>query len=422
MRIKIFVIPAIATAILALFIIFIVSKESEDIRLDIRSINNIVKTLSDDWDLFRNGTGTLPFKNELAYVVINNDGERIAATRDGLNEHLNDAIRNRDTIVDIISDGKAVGKIIFYNGTADIIKQNRIKMIFAAAIIFAALMLIFAGYTFYLHSVLLRPFRKMQDFARHIAAGNLDMPLEMDRGNLFGAFTESFDIMREELHKAREKEREADRSKKELVASLSHDIKTPVASIKSATELMLFTIEDAEYREQLEGITIKAEQIDSLITNMFHATLEELQKLHVSVSEIPSTAIHQLIRYADYDKRVKPFELPNCLISADSLRLGQVFDNVISNSYKYAGTEIEINAFFEGSYLIIDIADFGPGVPEDELPLILHKFYRGKDVAAKSGYGLGLYISKYLLEQMQGDIRCENRPEGFCVRLMVRLA
>jgi len=61
-------------------------------------------------------------------------------------------------------------------------------------------------------------------------------------------------------------------------------------------------------------------------------------------------------------------------------------------------------------------------VPEDELPLILHKFYRGKDVAAKSGYGLGLYISKYLLEQMQGDIRCENRPEGFCVRLMVRLA
>ncbi|HBU11971.1 MAG TPA: sensor histidine kinase [Clostridiales bacterium] len=302
-------------------------------------------------------------------------------------------------------------------------RQNRDKVFLTFLFVYAGIIAATSILLYlYCEKRILSPFRKLQSFAWHIAAGNLDVPLEMDRNNLFGAFTESFDLMREELHNSREKEREADRSKKELVASLSHDIKTPVASIKSATELMLFTAENDEYKEQLQGINAKAEQIDSLITNMFHATLEELQALSVSVSEIQSSAIRGVIRYADYKKRARPFEIPSCLCLADLTRLGQVFDNIIGNSYKYAGTQLEISAFFEGEYLVINIADFGAGVPEEELPLIFTKFYRGKDAAAKSGYGLGLYISKYLIEQMSGDICCENRAGGFLVRVRLRLA
>ena len=84
-----------------------------------------------------------------------------------------------------------------------------------------------------------KPFKKLQSFAVNVARGNLDIPLKMDKNNPFGAFTESFDIMREELAAARQSEYAANRSKKELVASLSHDIKTPVASIKAVSELML---------------------------------------------------------------------------------------------------------------------------------------------------------------------------------------
>ncbi len=156
-------------------------------------------------------------------------------------------------------------------------RQNRDKVFLTFLFVYAGIIAATSILLYlYCEKRILSPFRKLQSFAWHIAAGNLDVPLEMDRNNLFGAFTESFDLMREELHNSREKEREADRSKKELVASLSHDIKTPVASIKSATELMLFTAENDEYKEQLQGINAKAEQIDSLITNMFHATLEEL--------------------------------------------------------------------------------------------------------------------------------------------------
>jgi len=274
----------------------------------------------------------------------------------------------------------------------------------------------------YCERSILKPFRKLRRFARDVATGNLDIPLEMDRHGRFGAFTESFDLMREELKKARENERNADRSKKELVASLSHDIKTPVASIKAATELMLVKTRDEKEKIQLGRINEKAEQINSLITDMFHATLEELQELSVTPAEVQSTAISQLIQNADYKGRVKPFAVPDCIIVTDPVRLQQVFDNIIGNSYKYADTDIEVSANFGNGFLVIDITDFGPGASDDELPLLFNKFYRGKNSGDKSGYGLGLHISKFLLEQMLGEIQCENHSGGFTVTLFLRLA
>ena len=89
----------------------------------------------------------------------------------------------------------------------------------------------------------------MKDFAERIADGNLDIPLKMDRQNLFGAFTESFDIMRTELKKSRIAEANANESKKELVAKLSHDIKTPIASIKAASEVGAALSPDKKNRE-----------------------------------------------------------------------------------------------------------------------------------------------------------------------------
>jgi len=262
----------------------------------------------------------------------------------------------------------------------------------------------------------------MQQFARDVATGNLDLPLEMDRHGRFGAFTESFDLMREELKMARENERNADRSKKELVASLSHDIKTPVASIKATTELLLLSAENDKERKQLEQIEAKAEQINTLITDMFHATLEELQALNVTVSEVHSTVISELIQSADYKDMVKPFTVPDCILLADVVRLQQIFDNLIGNSYKYANTLIETEAFFDGQHLVISLEDTGPGVPDDELPLITGKYYRGKNASDQSGYGFGLYISKYLLTQMSGDLRCESCSNGFSASVVLKLA
>ena len=412
----------------AVFItITFVLRETPDINLYINEINNIVKMISDDWESIKT-TNELSARLQnnaaasLDYTVICNNGNLIAATRSGLNETIHSAIRNRDTIVDIEVSGITVGKAIFYNDSVRIVRQNRAIYIFSSIILSITLLLIIFVYNLYLNLTLLRPFKKLQAHAGRIAAGNLDLPLEMDKHNFFGAFTESFDLLREELHKAKENERRSDQSKKELVASLSHDIKTPIASIKSATELMLFMTKDKEYIELLEGINAKAEQINALVTNLFHSALEELQALNVVTAEHHSTVIHELIKKVDYEKRVLPFIIPNCLIFADLMRLQEVFDNIISNSYKYAGTKIEIRTCIEDQYLVLDIIDFGMDVPKDELPLLFNKFYRGKNSDKKSGYGLGLYISKFLIEQMYGYIRCENCFEGFTIRLAFRLA
>ena len=280
------------------------------------------------------------------------------------------------------------------------------------------------GVIIYLYSEqkLFQPFRKLQSFAKQVATGNLDVPLEMDKDNLFGAFTESFDLMREELRIAKENEYLANQSKKELVASLSHDIKTPVASIQSAMDLMILKVEDENDRKRINAVNVKLEQINTLITDMFHATLEELQVLKVTPVEIPSTEVVELIYQADYEDRVAPFQIPSCLVLADPMRLQQAFDNIISNSYKYANTDIYINALIEDGHLVIGVRDFGTGVPEEELPLLFNKFYRAKNTEKSAGYGLGLYLAKYFMEHMYGDITCENQEDGFTVKLKLKLA
>ena len=86
---------------------------------------------------------------------------------------------------------------------------------------------------------------------------------------MFGAFSESFDIMREELKQAREKELAANISKKELVAQLSHDIKTPVSSIKAMSEVLAAKEDRDAVRDKIVAIGAKADQIDSLVSNLF---------------------------------------------------------------------------------------------------------------------------------------------------------
>ena len=138
---------------------------------------------------------------------------------------------------------------------------------------------------YYLENIVIKPFKKLKGFAGRIAAGNLDFPLEMDRHNLFGAFTESFDVMRDELKSARIAEAKAEAEKRELVAELSHDIKTPVASIKAASELGLLLADNGKIKDNYQNIIHKADQVNALVTNLFTATLEEMDKLSVTPCE-----------------------------------------------------------------------------------------------------------------------------------------
>jgi len=416
MKKRIFLVIMIVLFLIELtaFLLFALPKKEK--MYDTVAINEAVQTVQSDWNSF----GEHRNRTSLDYVVLDSQGTVLYETKSDLSESINAAISHKDTILDIEVDGEAVGKLIIYNDDARLFQSEKQTVILA---IMAAMVLQFCiciGYFFYLQRVIIKPFEKMKSFAERIAGGNLDIPLEMDRHNLFGAFTESFDLMRSELKKAKIAEARANASKKELVAKLSHDIKTPVASIKAASEVGTALSPDEKIRENYEQIIKKADQINTLVTNLFSATLEELQELSVTPSDMRSAELPDLLINADYMHRAEIPPVPDCMLCADKLRLQQVFDNIFANSYKYADTKIEVDVWNEKDFLAVSVEDYGGGVDESELPLLKEKFRRGSNTKDIEGAGLGLYISDYCMKKMYGRLDIENGSAG--LKVTVRIA
>jgi len=350
-------------------------------------------------------------------VVINNDGEILYSTfhiQSKTYDHwINWALQN-DRVILEFSGGRIFVTRKQGNGT--------VIAIIIIAILTAIIITVYILHGVYQYKTIYKPFENLKTFASDVAYGNLDNPLLMNKNNAFGAFTESFDILRSELKAAKEKETELEKSKKELVAQLSHDIRTPIASIKAVTELLLLNKLTDKTKDKLEIITGKVSEIDDLITNMFQVTLDDLAEFQVSITELSSKEIEGIIRQADYLGKIKKLSLPDCLINADALRLGQIVGNIINNSYKYAKTEIMVISELADNQLSIEFVDFGIGVKEEELPFIMGKFYRGSVNQSETGAGLGLFICKTLLEKMNGAIDCYNTIEGFVVKIFLPLA
>lgn len=332
-------------------------------------------------------------------------------------------IREGYSVFDYVNDGAISGKIAFAAREEEYLSRENNEKKILVSILFAALLL-GLGILFLVWYFFVRPFNDLKVFAEHVSKGNLDLPLKMRKHNYFGAFTESFDRMREELKKASEREIEASRSKKELVAELSHDIKTPVATIQATCEVMevKYKDKDPDILEKVEVIKAKASSVDRLIDNMFKATLDELEELKVEQTEESSKILADIISELRFYGTVETKnEVPECLVYADRLRLEQVIDNIAGNSFKYAGTPLEIEFSDDAENLHVLFMDRGPGVPEEEISLLTSKFYRGSLAAGKDGSGLGLYLAAVFMERMGGGLEVRNRDGGgFVVEIVLK--
>lgn len=418
MKKSLFLISFLIIAAAEIIALIIFAVQTPYASLDTVAVNEVTKSVTQDFDNLdshKNNTG-------LNYVVLDNGGNVIYRTEEGLSESINIAVKNRDTILDVTADGEVLGKIIIHNDGQKLLKEQKQTAVIILSCAIALNCAICLGYAVYLKQSVIKPFGKLKGFAERVAGGNLDIPLEMDRQNLFGAFTESFDIMRSELKKARIAEAQANKSKKELVAKLSHDIKTPVASIKAVSEVGLAVTSNDKDKANYKQIIKKADQINTLITNLFTATLEELRELTVQPVNTESTIVEELIENADYLKKAEAVKIPRCLIYADKLRLQQVLDNIFANSYKYAGTDIKVKAEILGGFLSVSVEDCGGGVEEEEVSLLKEKYKRGKNSANIEGAGLGLYISDYFMREMKGELKIENGERGLKVTVSLSLS
>lgn len=412
-----FIIGFLFVAIAEIVSLIVFAVQTPDFSQNAVEVNEAVQSVKRDFGNMQEHIN----KTALDYVVLDKEGNILYKTKSGLSESENEAIIHRDTILDIKADN-AEGKIIIYNDGVQTLQKQKQTAIIVLSVATAVQCAVCAGYAAYMYATMIKPFRKLKGFAERVAGGNLDIPLEMDKGNLFGAFTESFDIMRSELKKARLAEARAQQSKKELVAKLSHDIKTPVASIKAVSEVGTAVSANAKDRENYNSIIAKADQINALVSNLFTATLEELQQLTVTPSYIDSRQVKTMLKNADYLRRANIPNVPECLVYADGLRLQQVFDNIFYNSYKYANTAISVTAEKDVDCINIIIEDCGGGVPVEELPVIKEKFKRGSNSKNTEGAGLGLYISDYFMNEMRGSLNVENGENGLKVTIALALS
>lgn len=276
----------------------------------------------------------------------------------------------------------------------------------------------------FLYFSILHPFDKLEHFAAEISAGNFDLPLNYERSNYFGAFTWAFDNMRREITRARAGERESINNNKTVIATLSHDIKTPIASIRAYAEGLEAGLYDSPEKraKYLDIIMKKCDEVSRLTDDLFLHSLTNLDKLKISSKKIDLNALlkENLAEIAG-DRNDLYFTSPPLpiFVLADENRLIQVMENLINNARKYAKTKIDISlhSFEEGAELIVK--DYGKGIPDEDMPFIFQKFYRGKNCEKEEGAGLGLYIVKYIIDQLGGTISVCNWGRGLKVRILL---
>ncbi len=284
--------------------------------------------------------------------------------------------------------------------------------------ILCGICIVFFAATFgYVYFAILRPFDKMKDFAQRIAKGNFDIPLHYERSNYFGEFTWAFDSMRREITKSRSCEREAIDNNKTVIATLSHDIKTPIASIRAYAEGLEANMDETpEKREKyLSVIMKKCDEVSRLTNDLFLHSLSDLEKLKISpekfeLCEFLENAVSEIAAEQNDVHFTRPAF--TALVSADKNRLTQITENLINNARKYAKSNIDIFVEQSDGNAEVHFRDYGTGIPDEDMPFILDKFYRGRNCGSEQGSGLGLYIVKYLTEQMRGKILLHNHSDG----------
>jgi len=388
---------------------------------DYVAVNEIVRQAALHWQ----APGQMDLSDfRYRFALIDDEGTLLYASDEGLPDSIPAAVRRGFIPVDVVVGSAVAGKALVEVFPDDALRETQAGLARVTAAAFILLAALNLGFLLTLHHALVRPFERLQSFAHHIAAGRLDEPLPMDKNNLFGLFTQSFDVMRESLQEARKSQIRAERAKKELVASINHDVKNPVTSIRLIAELLRAGATDPAVAEKLRTIETKADQIDRLMNDMLRSALEELGELTVTLIAADSGTLRRIFTDADHLSLVRVGEIPACLIELDPTRMEQVIGNIVANAYKYAGTRIDVDCAVSGELLRVDVNDYGPGVREEELDLITTKFYRGENAKAapREGEGLGLYIAKLLMDKMGGGLEAFNRADGFCVRLWLKLS
>ncbi|RRD50039.1 sensor histidine kinase [Buchananella hordeovulneris] len=385
------------------------------------AFNSVVQEVTAAWPL----TSPTPLVGlELPVAVVDADGQLIASTITELTagESLPAAAARRHLLgAPVVVDGRQVGFLYADPATLAALRAAHQQLAWQLTGLLAALLVVGLGLAGWGWRRLVRPFRRLENFATEVAAGRLDTPLLREKDDAFGAWQQSFDLLRSELAAARARELAVQASKAELLAQLGHDLRTPLSTLSATAELLALQTTGPASRERLDLLVAKSHQVAALVDDIFAASATPESQLTVTPVALTSSQLAHLCTQATLEGTVVA-PPPAALVLADPVRVSQVLQNLCENARKYAGHDPRIDFILDDDELRLLVSDTGPGVHDGELAAIFQRGYRGQNAANVPGHGLGLYTCSQLVGAMGGHITAANTPTGFALTVGLPLA
>lgn len=265
-----------------------------------------------------------------------------------------------------------------------------------------------------------------------ISKGNLDYRVNKNSKDELGSLADSVNFMAKELKEKIDEEREAEKTKNELITNVSHDLRTPLTSIMGYLRL----IKDKRYEsnEQIdEYIDIaygKSEKLKVLIDDLFEYTKLSTNSIKLNreglcINELLEQLMDELIPICEENKVsfVKEIPAEKMISRVDGDKMVRVFENILMNAIKYSHKPgvVKVEMLDEGESLCVCVENKGDNIESEELSRIFDRFYRLEKSRSEAtgGSGLGLAIAKNIVELHGGEIWAESEDEviSFCVRL-----
>lgn len=318
---------------------------------------------------------------------------------------------------DVVLNGNVIGQLIFVPEIN--LKEALTFLIYLPFMMVIVFLLTIIAMIILLSKILsdgiLKPLKELNYASEMIATGDLNYEMTYKKDDEIGKFCSEFDKMRLRLKDSLEKQVRFEQSRKQLIASITHDLKTPLTSIKGYVEVLEDgVITDAEtINNYLKIIGNKTNQLNHLIDDLFTFSKMEIGEFQINPEVVCCTNLFDEIlsqKHHDFQDTEIQFiyERPECecRLNVDEFRIHQVLENLISNARKFTKTYIKFYARVYRDFFEFYIEDDGVGIEANELPMIFDHFYKvdKSRTYSSKGSGLGLAICKQIVEAHGGTI------------------